>query len=140
MERYTRADTMSFLLAYNHSCTTMKRLVTYYIYYFSPENVQPKGCIQCIGVKIYLFFALAALLTCLEKLMVSTAGYTEASPPQVSEFPGPPGTECSGLCDVLGHVDLPEDSPTKQFYKGKVFASQEEITQLKKKVTTLQQT
>ncbi|KAH9360453.1 hypothetical protein HPB48_013428 [Haemaphysalis longicornis] len=60
--------------------------------------------------------------------------------PKSRDFLASPGSECSGLCDLPGAEDLPEDSPTKQFYKDKVLASQEEITQLKKKVKTLQQT
>ncbi|KAL3199572.1 hypothetical protein MRX96_001334 [Rhipicephalus microplus] len=60
--------------------------------------------------------------------------------PKSRDFPAPPGPECSGLCDLPGAETFPEDSPTKQFYKDKVLSSQEEITQLKKKVKTLQQT
>ncbi|KAL3198327.1 hypothetical protein MRX96_014445 [Rhipicephalus microplus] len=60
--------------------------------------------------------------------------------PKSRHFPAPPGPECSGLCDLPGAENFPEDSPTKQFYKDKVLSSQEEITQLKKKVKTLQQT
>ncbi|KAL3217733.1 hypothetical protein MRX96_050946 [Rhipicephalus microplus] len=60
--------------------------------------------------------------------------------PKSRDFPAPPGPECSGLCDLPGAENFPEDSPTKQFYKDKVLSSQEEITQLKKKVKTLQQT
>ncbi|KAL3181293.1 hypothetical protein MRX96_008789 [Rhipicephalus microplus] len=60
--------------------------------------------------------------------------------PKSRDFPAPPGPECSGLCDLPGAENIPEDLPTKQFYKDKVLSSQEEITQLKKKVKTLQQT
>ncbi|KAH8042013.1 hypothetical protein HPB51_019754 [Rhipicephalus microplus] len=60
--------------------------------------------------------------------------------PKSRDFPAPPGPERSGLCDLPGAENFPEDSPTKQFYKDKVLSSQEEITQLKKKVKTLQQT
>ncbi|KAL3186990.1 hypothetical protein MRX96_026087 [Rhipicephalus microplus] len=60
--------------------------------------------------------------------------------PKSRDFPAPPGPECSGLCDLPGAENFPEHSPTKQFYKDKVLSSQEEITQLKKKVKTLQQT
>ncbi|KAL3182393.1 hypothetical protein MRX96_034667 [Rhipicephalus microplus] len=60
--------------------------------------------------------------------------------PKSRDFPAPPGPECSGLCDLPGAENFPEDSPTKLFYKDKVLSSQEEITQLKKKVKTLQQT
>ncbi|XP_075733055.1 THAP domain-containing protein 1-like [Rhipicephalus microplus] len=60
--------------------------------------------------------------------------------PKSRDFPAPSGPECSGLCDLPGDETFPEDSPTKQFYKDKVLSSQEEITQLKKKVKTLQQT
>ncbi|KAH8041732.1 hypothetical protein HPB51_017552 [Rhipicephalus microplus] len=60
--------------------------------------------------------------------------------PKSRDFPAPPGPECSGLCDLPGAENFSEDSPTKQFYKDKVLYSQEEITQLKKKVKTLQQT
>ncbi|KAL3261294.1 hypothetical protein MRX96_046167 [Rhipicephalus microplus] len=60
--------------------------------------------------------------------------------PKSRDFPAPPGPECSGLCDLPGAENFPEDSPTKQFYKDKVLSSQEEITQLKNKVKTLQQT
>ncbi|KAL3212514.1 hypothetical protein MRX96_007930 [Rhipicephalus microplus] len=68
-------------------------------------------------------------------------GQTEASrPPSLEISRPPPGPECSGLCDLPGAENFPEDSPTKQFYKDKVLSSQEEITQLKKKVKTLQQT
>ncbi|KAH8034776.1 hypothetical protein HPB51_002190 [Rhipicephalus microplus] len=62
------------------------------------------------------------------------------SDPKSRDFPAPPGPECSGWCDLPGAENFPEDSPTKQFYKDKVLSSQEEITQLKKKVKTLQQT
>ncbi|KAL3225862.1 hypothetical protein MRX96_025340 [Rhipicephalus microplus] len=60
--------------------------------------------------------------------------------PKSRDFPAPLGPECSGLCDLPGAEYFSEDSPTKQFYKDKVLSSQEEITQLKKKVKTLQQT
>ncbi|KAL3174896.1 hypothetical protein MRX96_010927 [Rhipicephalus microplus] len=60
--------------------------------------------------------------------------------PKSRDLPAPPGPERSGLCDLPGAENFPEDSPTKQFYKNKVLSSQEEITQLKKKVKTLQQT
>ncbi|KAL3223272.1 hypothetical protein MRX96_027681 [Rhipicephalus microplus] len=60
--------------------------------------------------------------------------------PKSRDFPAPLGSECSGLCDLPGAEYFPEDSPTKQFYKDKVLSSQEEITRLKKKVKTLQQT
>ncbi|KAL3217407.1 hypothetical protein MRX96_032409 [Rhipicephalus microplus] len=60
--------------------------------------------------------------------------------PKSRDFPAPPGPECSGLCDLPGAENFPEDSPTKLFYKDKVLSSQEDITQLQKKVKTLQQT
>ncbi|KAL3212315.1 hypothetical protein MRX96_051871 [Rhipicephalus microplus] len=60
--------------------------------------------------------------------------------PKSRDFSAPLGPECSGLCDLPGAEYFPEDSPTKQFYKDKVLSSQEEISQLKKKVKRLQQT
>ncbi|KAH7964303.1 hypothetical protein HPB51_027458 [Rhipicephalus microplus] len=40
--------------------------------------------------------------------------------PKSRDFPAPPGPECSGLCDLPGAENFPEDSPTKQFYKDKL--------------------
>lgn len=57
--------------------------------------------------------------------------------PKSRDCPAPCGSE---LCDLPGAEELPEASPTKQYYKDKALASQEEITQLKKRIKTLQQT
>ncbi|KAL3188608.1 hypothetical protein MRX96_022610 [Rhipicephalus microplus] len=59
--------------------------------------------------------------------------------PKSRDFPALPGPERSGLCGLPGAENFPEDSPTKQFYKDKVLSSQEEITQLKKKVKTVEE-
>ncbi|KAL3194760.1 hypothetical protein MRX96_016070 [Rhipicephalus microplus] len=94
-------------------------------------NRLKKGC----GLTFHLFPKNAEVRSLWERAVKQ-----KRPDPKSRDFPAPLGPECSGLCDLPGAEYFPKDSPTKQFYKDKVLSSQEEITQLKKKVKTLQQT